>query len=117
MEKQLFEKLEFVLGSKEEFIEELHTYLHENPLPEIKSKEDVFLERDIPSEEDDRNEFKESFKADTIYHKLINSGNKKAAEARKHDCESKEHVVKKEVSVTLARYLSVLLIILSVYVK
>jgi len=63
-----------------------------------------FPKYDIPKEEDERNEFKESFKADTIYHKLINRGDKKAAEARKHDCESKEHVVKKEVSVTAAAF-------------
>jgi hypothetical protein len=65
---------------------------------------EVFLTKDIPPEEDDRNEFKESFKADTVYHKLLESGNKKAAEARKHDCESKEHVVKKEVSIAAAAF-------------
>ena len=92
-------------NSKEEFIEGLKSYLHENPLPEIKSKQEgVFLEHDIPPEEDDRNEFKESFKADTIYHKLLNGGQKKAAESRKHDCGSKEHVVKKAVSIAASAF-------------
>ena len=72
--------------------------------PSQDKQREVFLTKDIPEEEDDRNEFKESFKADTIYHKLLESGNKKAAEARKHDCESKEHVVKKEVSIAVTAF-------------
>ena len=72
--------------------------------PSQDKQREVFLTKDIPEEEDDRNEFKESFKADTIYHKLLESGDKKAAEARKHDCESKEHVVKKEVSIAAAAF-------------
>jgi hypothetical protein len=72
--------------------------------PSQGKQREVFLTKDIPEEEDDRNEFKESFKADTIYHKLLESGDKKAAEARKHDCESKEHVVKKEVSIAAAAF-------------
>ena len=51
--------------------------------PSQDKQREVFLTKDIPEEEDDRNEFKESFKADTVYHKLLENGNKKAAEARK----------------------------------
>ena len=72
--------------------------------PSQDKQREVFLTKDIPEEEDDRNEFKESFKADTVYHKLLENGNKKAAEARKHDCESKEHVVKKEVSIAVSAF-------------
>ena len=72
--------------------------------PSQDKQREVFLTKDIPEEEDDRNEFKESFKADTIYHKLLNGGQKKAAESRKHDCGSKEHVVKKAVSIAASAF-------------
>ena len=72
--------------------------------PSQDKQREVFLTKDMPEEEDERNEFKESFKADTIYHKLIKDGQKKMAEARKHDCGSKEHGVKKDVSVAVASF-------------
>ena len=72
--------------------------------PSQDKQREVFLTKDIPEEEDDRNEFKESFKADTVYHKLLENGDKKAAEARKHSCESTEHAVKKEVSIAACAF-------------
>jgi len=85
----------------EELFDEMKKILEK---PSQDKQREVFLTKDIPEEEDDRNEFKESFKADTVYHKLLESGDEEAAKARKHSCESKEHVVKKEVSIAVTAF-------------
>ena len=86
----------------EELFDEVKKILEK---PSQDKQREVFLTKDMPEEEDERNEFKESFKADTIYHKLLKDGQIKNGRSTKtHDCVKKEHAVKKDVSVAVASF-------------
>ena len=68
------------------------------------SEPKFFPKDQIPTNEDNYNEFKESFKADTVCDKLIASGNKKGAEGRKQSSKNYEHDVMKEVSIAASAF-------------
>ena len=68
------------------------------------SEPKFFSKDQIPTNEDNYNEFKESFKADTVCDKLIASGNKKGAEGRKQSSKNYEHDVMKEVSIAASAF-------------
>ena len=68
------------------------------------SEPKFFPKDQMPTNEDNYNEFKESFKADTVCDKLIASGKKAEAKGRKQSSKNYEHDVMKEVSIAASAF-------------